>query len=438
MFATLFRRSPRRSYRTRLGLCPLDNRVVPAVVLTSLDLDGDGTADDVRIVGDGQNSKIALLDNGAGAVLIAIDANGDGDSADAGDTQGAVHQFSNNSFVLQVDLGGGNDSVDYHMSTDASGMARTLGINLGAGNDTFNFTTDGHAILANSRLSIDVAGGAGNDQVTTTFGVVDASAVAANADLGAGNDVQTLKFGGIDQHAAVTLNSNLGAGKNVLTADFDGVGKFDQAAVDLNVLGGSQVDLVFVNMHDDVGSGQTSSRFNANVDLGAGNDVFAATFDADKLQFIVDDHSQCAFDVHGGAGIDALIADESGTGAIRIDPDGLLSLSLDGGAGNDVVIAQFDTTGPLDMKGAIRIRIDGGLGNDTLACTLANNATTTGAYDVAIHGGAGNDTTSFNLTNGGGTPTFGPAGVVVLDGGTGTDTLTDLNKGVSYVTGFEK
>ncbi len=36
----------------------LESRIAPAVVVTALDLDGDGAADDLRIVGDGAKSIV--------------------------------------------------------------------------------------------------------------------------------------------------------------------------------------------------------------------------------------------------------------------------------------------------------------------------------------------------------------------------------------------
>jgi hypothetical protein len=42
----------RRLIRPQLALEFLEGRTVPAVVVTQLDLDGDGAADDIRIVGE--------------------------------------------------------------------------------------------------------------------------------------------------------------------------------------------------------------------------------------------------------------------------------------------------------------------------------------------------------------------------------------------------
>src|SRR5262249_23639719 len=105
---TLFE-NKRKTNRARLGLEALNDRIVPAVVLTQLDLDGDGATDDIRIVGDGQNSKITITDNGANQVQIQIDANGDGDYTDfaKGDVSNTFN-FTANSLVLDAQLKSGN------------------------------------------------------------------------------------------------------------------------------------------------------------------------------------------------------------------------------------------------------------------------------------------------------------------------------------------
>jgi Ca2+-binding RTX toxin-like protein len=115
--------------------------------------------------------------------------------------------------------------------------------------------------------------------------------------------------------------------------------------------------------------------------------------------------------------------------------DGLFSAALDGGAGNDTVTVEFENS--WHILGTMRLRIDGGLGNDALTCRLSNSSATTGAYDVAVRGGAGKDTVAFKLDKGIGSPTFGPAGKVLLDGGTGLDALTNETPTVSYATAFE-
>jgi hypothetical protein len=430
--------SRRHAHRSRLDLFSFDPRIVPAVLVTRPDLDGDGAADDTRIVGDAQNSRITITDNGANTLTISIDANGDGDVTDAGDGIGVAYNFNGDSVALDINLGAGNDQVEYVTTGNFSASTRTLWVNLGAGNDKFQFGTGANDMLNASRLAFDITGGLGNDTVHIQFDEVRKGLVAVTTDLGAGADVYTSAFDRIDDGAAVTLRTELGAGPNTYTADFQEVGFGDRAAVDASVVGGAQVDTVAFNMHDDVGNGVIPSRFNAVVDLLGGNDSFQARFDRDGNTFRVDDNATCSFTVRGGIGNDTLSAAQAGAvGTIRLDPSALFSIDLDGGLGNDTLVTDFWANDALEIFGGIRVRMDGGLGNDLITCLLANEADSTGEYDIAIRGGAGNDSLSFNVINNGGTPTFGPAGKVILEGGLGLDTLTNANKPVSSAVGFE-
>lgn len=431
MFAPLSR-------RTRLNLCRLDARIVPAVVLTTLDLDGDGQTDDVRIVGDAQNSKITIQDNGADTLTIAIDANGDGDLTDPGDSIAVPHAFTGDSVALQLILGAGNDTVEYTATGNFSASTRSVTVDLGAGNDKLLFGTGANDAFNASTILLDVTAGLGNDTVGVQFDEVRKSLVSVTSDLGAGSDTYDQAFDRIDDGAAVTLHTELGAGPNTYTADFQEIGFGDRGSVDATVVGGNQADAVRFNMHDDVGDGVKASRFSAVVDLLGGNDTFQSAFDLGGNVFRVDDQSQCSFVVRGGAGNDALTAAGTGAaGTIRIDPNALLSVDLDGGAGNDNVVADFGASGAIELIGVMRVRMDGGLGNDHVTCLLANNANTTGSFDVIVRGGAGNDPMAFSLANAGGTPTLGPTGKAVLDGGTGLDTLTNASKALSAALGFE-
>src|SRR5262249_57783719 len=126
-----------------------------------------------------------------------------------------------------------------------------------------------------------------------------------------------------------------------------------------------------------------------------------------------------------------LLITRNGTGQLHIDSDGLMAIDLDGGAGNDTLGVNFGGTDAWWIQGGLRVRLNGGLGNDVLSCLLSNTATTTGAYDVAVRGGAGNDVATFSLVNSGGTPTFGPAGGVIVDGGIRRATASEANPPVA-------
>jgi hypothetical protein len=164
-----------------------------------------------------------------------------------------------------------------------------------------------------------------------------------------------------------------------------------------------------------------------------------ANLDYANSVFRVDDHSVALIAVKGGAGNDSLSVKGVGAaGTIRLDPDAHLAIDLQGGSGNDTITVDLGKADALELIGAVRVRIAGGLGNDILTAMLANDPDTTGNFDVVVLGDQGNDQATFQVTSNGGTPTFGPTGKALLDGGLGTDVLTNASKPVSKATGFEQ
>src|SRR3954468_23960669 len=93
----------------------LEGRLVPAVVLTPVDLDNDGNADDIRIVGDAGKNFVRIQDNGGSTLTVSIDANGDGDYTDKGDLAPTSCNFPGKGVVVEVNLGGGNDVIEYNL-----------------------------------------------------------------------------------------------------------------------------------------------------------------------------------------------------------------------------------------------------------------------------------------------------------------------------------
>jgi hypothetical protein len=73
-----------------------------------------------------------------------------------------------------------------------------------------------------------------------------------------------------------------------------------------------------------------------------------------------------------------------------------------------------------------RLRIDGGSGPDTINVNLANGAPAKFGYDIAIRGGSSANDITFTGNNQGGTPTFGPAGAVLIDGGSGSHNVVHV------------
>jgi hypothetical protein len=438
MFTSPARRLTPRKRRTRLGLDQLSARIVPAVVLTQLDLDGDGAADDIRITGDLRNNKVTIHDDGQSLLQVQIDANGDGDVADGGDLA-QQYAFTGDSMVVEVNLGAGSDSVQYIADAPMLTSARTVTANLGGGNDTFVWNMGTNLINSKSRIALDVTTGFGADTVDVTFGQVLASVVSVRTDLGAGIDSYDLAFGNIDEKASVDVDTDLGSGPNTHSVTLAGVGFNIQGVVDMAIVGGNQKDTVQVRLNNDVGGGAADppSRLSITADLLGGDDVFQGVLDATGVNFRVDDRSQASISVRGGAGNDNLSVSRDGTNVMLIDPDAIMAIDLDGGLGNDTIGVNFGGSNAWQIEGTLRVRLEGGAGADVLNCLLSNNSTSPGAYDVAVHGGDGTDSVTFGLTSSGGATTFGPAGGVILDGGAGTDALTNATPQVTFKSAFE-
>ncbi len=184
--------------------------------------------------------------------------------------------------------------------------------------------------------------------------------------------------------------------------------------------------------------------------MGAGNNSFKATFDANRFQ-IDDDggvfspgptpgtfapHSGGAahFNVLAGSGNDT-ISFQSINQAHTIELSGLFDINILGGSGKDNINVNFGGPGgftdddPFEVVAtnrAFRLRIEGGSGPDTIDVNLSNAVTATYAFDVAIFGGSQHNDIAFVGVNPGGSPTFGPSGSVFIDGGFGTNSDVDV------------
>lgn len=435
MFAS---KKPQRSFRTKLAVEQFDARIVPAVVLTQLDLDGDGAADDIRIIGDGAKSTIIMQDDGATKVHIEIDGNSDGDYTDLGDLK-KDFAFSKNSIVYDIQLKGGKDALGYVFTADLVAGSRSYNIDMGGGKDAILF--QGGTVKGGSHVDMAVNAGAGDDTVAMGWDKVWDSSVYVQTWMGAGSDTLTMFTGEVDFISSMIVKNDLGSGKNTHNLNIKSVGYVNQADLDVAIMGGSGKDTVNVDVDSGVGggAGQPSSHLGVVVDLAGGHDTFVGKLKGGS--FILDNNSQASFLVKGGAGNDTLTMERNGSGILRVDDGAVCVIDLDGGAGKDIVTASFGGVDAWQLQSAftsrLKIRLDGGAGNDAVACFLTNNASTKGDFDIAVYGGAGNDTLNFATNNNGGTPTYGPAGTVFVDGGLGKDSFANGNPALTVYTGLE-
>jgi Ca2+-binding RTX toxin-like protein len=154
----------------------------------------------------------------------------------------------------------------------------------------------------------------------------------------------------------------------------------------------------------------------------------------------VDDHSLASIAVKGGAGNDSLSVKGAGaSGTIRLDrTPAWRSISREE---RETMPSGVDLgkTDALELVGELRMRLTGGLGNDVLTAMLAN---TTRKHDGHLRRGR----PCWPGQRPGHVPSEqqrGHADVradrqVQLDGGLGTDILTNNSKPLSNATGFEQ
>jgi hypothetical protein len=415
---------PRLRRMSRSSIESLEQRIVPSVTMTRLDLDSDGSADDLKIVGGNEGTKIKITDEGVGpgSMLLDLDINGDGDFADVGDLQGVVLFVVDDTSVIDLQLGGGNDQVEYSLSQDLVTSSRKLSVDLGKGNDAFKFFGEGHLIGNGSVLDIHLLAGAGNDSLQASMPSVIQSTLSIDADLGAGNDVLLLRghpSTTIDGTSVVDISIKLGAGTNSAQAlmAFD-VGVLTQADMRFEIIGGSGRDEVGILTDVDLGNGTLVSTFNVTAELGGGNDLL--------------DHSIPRLDVNTGSVLSVRASGASGNDVLEVRYSlfrptalkGVAQFDLLGGAGNDQLRSLFaNNDGQLLLQRQLRVKMDGQDGNDRLESSLAVTAASTGDYSLVVLGGAGKDTFVVDLQTNGAALTYGLDGTLVIDGGQGIDQL---------------
>ncbi len=417
-------RSVRRLSRSTLET--LEQRIVPAVTIQAgVDLDGDGANDDLRIIGGNEATIVRISDDGLGpaSLLLDVDKNGDGDFTDAGELENFVINLADDSCIIDLQLGGGNDQVGYELTDDLFGSIRHLSIDLGSGNDVLQINLSGHDVLFNSLLLVDVLAGAGNDQLGMIHGDISDSEIVLDAILGAGND--TLSAGAsspvnLSANAVLQTTVDLGTGTNIASLFFGyNVGTSSTASVDFDLIGGSGIDTIQAFAAFDIGNGTAASSVNLDFELGAGNDLLLLSLQ--KL----DVETNSSFDVRGsgGAGNDQIQMGVTGSTPSHLK--GVAQFDLLGGLGNDELTAFFvaDPPNTLELDGQLRVNLLGQEGNDRIISALATLATSTGNFSLVVMGGAGADNVTAGVNLNAAPITLGRTGRMIVNGGNGLDSL---------------
>jgi hypothetical protein len=417
-------------------------------------VDPNGAAG-LRVVEAGSNDTVAITDNSTAGTTTVV-ANGQ--------SQTFQQQFAD----FDLEMMGKKDTLTFNAVGPYTGRHVSILADLGTGENHFTFNPDLTPITAKSDVNLRVLGHNGNDFVNLGFGNILESRVNVavqgiggdSGPLNSTNPRDSITFGtkraGI-RNSSVDVNVALGTGNTSLLFNYgsdlghlagpagtpDQPGDFGPSAFDVNIAASHRrqdVDSITLFANGEINTGST---LNWNTNLGAGNNKFNAIFDANLFQ-IDDDggvfspgptpgsfapHSGGAahFNIFAGRGKDS-ISFQSINQAHTIELSGLFDINIHGGSANDDINVDFGGAGgftdddPFELAATnrdFRLRIDGGTGDDAIAVNLANAATATFIYDVAITGGSGHNAIAFAGANQGGTPSFGPADSVLIDGGFG-------------------
>ena len=329
---------------------------------------GDGAADTVNVRGGAGAESIRVANSSAGSVLVTgLEA----DVRVTGAESGSDH--------LEVRAGAGNDTLD------ASATSQRIQLNLfgEAGDD--RIIGSGSADFINGGAGTDnVSMGGGNDRFQWNPGegsdVIDGQGGFDTHEFNgsAANEVIALNAGGNDAILTRNVGNIVMNQDNVERVEILGGGGTD--TIDIGDLRGTDIREVSVNLSASA-SGTTgdgvvdtvsvsgSSRSEIITVTASGDDI-AVNGLAQQVQVSNADVSDKVV-VRGGGGADIMTA-ATVAGAAHI--------TLDGGTGNDILIAA--------SKGSDLL---GGAGNDLLVGGVGGDVLNGGAGNDTLFGGAGDD-----------------------------------------------
>lgn len=303
-------------------------------------------------------------------------------------------------------------------------MAAIIGTN---GNDTLNGTSNPDTIIGragNDRLF----GNGGNDRLNGGTGND-----LLNGGLGSDTtNYSNIVIGGttyIGATAGVTVNLNLSGAQNTGGAGIDTLVSM------VNVIGTNFNDTLIGNSGDNVLTGRAGNDTlvgglgNDRLEGSSGNDLLNGGVGNDTADYREATTGVVVSIVGGGgtpqdtrgSGIDTLLSIEHLIGSNfndTLDLEGLDNSTLNGGAGNDRLVASF----------SVGFTLNGDAGDDWLECGTAHGT---------LNGGAGNDRLEafddFCVLNGGnGNDILWAPDTGILNGGAGADTLQAGGVGATY------
>jgi hypothetical protein len=445
-------RRPAPRPRFRPCLEALEGRQLLSVTVTPL-MEPSGAAK-LLVRTDGANDTVTIMDNSTNHTTKVV-------------ADGQTRTFARQCAVFDLELMSKKDTITFDLVGAASGRQADVLASLGKGENHFTFNPDQTAITNHSDVTVNVRGHNGDDFVNLNFGEILESRVnvaatglgGSKAPVSPGAVRSSVTFGVLKtgvRNSSVDVIIGLGHGHNNFAFNYGidlghlappagtpaAASDFGPSTFNVNITGsGRSQDSADVTLNA-IGEVNTASTLNFNTRFLAGNNAFNGVFDANSFQ--IDDDGGAFINGPNGttaphSGGAAHFNAEAGTGNDTIsfqsihqnqttELSGLFDTNIVLGSGKDNVKVDFGGAGFTDddpfekvaTNRAFRLREVGGAGDQTTKVNLANAPTSTFAWDVALQGGAGaNDITFVGTNPPGGTPSFGPAGSVFIDGGGG-------------------
>lgn len=283
----------------------------------------------------------------------------------------------------------------------------------GAGDDRLTLRMQVGAGADIAEVDLDLAGGSGNDLIDleiTTPEPIWRFEFQGKVNGGAGADVIVARLNGLKAFSG-PLEVRGGTGDDTITAEVLTDGEVAEGSGATRVFGGGGDDVIAATA---IGAAfDRTIAANNHVDAGSGDDLVTAIARAT----VATSYAGVAINaLRGGAGNDSLNSLlQAGDGSVSD-----LSASLEGGAGDDVMIARYGMGRGHDYHQVdLRQELDGGAGDDTLAAS-ARGRPRYGLVEIVhtLSGGEGDDSLSSTIATGYGVTRS------LLSGGRGADHLT--------------
>src|ERR1043165_2878150 len=283
------------------------------------------------------------------------------------------------------------DSLDNTIteSRDAAGNILT--------NDGAVATVGGSPTVADTSL-IQVFGQAGNDIIT--LNEANGALPAANLFGGAGNDIRTGGSGNDMLFGQSGNDTLLGKGGNDLLFGGDGNDTLTGGDGDDQMFGQAGNDRMIWNPGDDSDLMEGGDGIDtAEVNGGNGSEHFTLTANGSRVRFDRADPAPFTLDIGTTEKIVVNMNGGDDTFSATGDLASLISVTVDGGAGNDTILGSNGNDTLLGGDG--NDFIDGNQGSDTALLGAGDDVFNWDPGDGSdtVDGGAGNDTLVFNGAN---------------------------------------